>query len=173
MTDPIKLTTAGQSVTFACTACFQVPVGKFPEIEFQGMDGTTPLVIRVPKVSADRQLGRIPLTYEQAVGCRLTISRDPNPATPSKPYWGITLVSQGTGTAGASLPQGAGAGAHASPPTPVAPAPAEKRDVIYARITDWVLANIVPKYDAAGITCDSATVAAITATLYIDTRKHG
>ena len=184
MPDPIKLTVPGSSVTFLCTACFQVPVGKYPEIEFGGMDGTTPLTIRVPKVSADRQLGRIPLTYEQCVGAYLTISRDPNKNDASKPFWGITLngfdedagdTREAAGAAGVGQPQGAVTGKPAvqAPVAPPSPAKPESRDVTYLRITDWMLREVAPRYAKAGIPLSPEAAAAITATVWIDTRKHG
>lgn len=174
MTEPIKLTAPGSSVTFLCSACFQVPVGRYPEIEFQGMDGTTPLVVRVPKMSADRQLGRAGLTYEKCVGARLTISRDPNAADASKPYWGITLH-------GFESTAGAAPAARPAPvpakPTPAAAPPAAvplEGHALYERITDYVLGTIMPKYTAAEVPYDGGTVAAIVATLYIQAeRKHG
>jgi hypothetical protein len=37
----------------------------------------------------------------------------------------------------------------------------------YLEVTDFVLGEVRPKYDAAGVPCSDATVAAITATLFI------
>lgn len=169
MTEPIKLTAPGSSVTFLCSACFQVPVGRYPEIEFQGTDGTTPLVIRVPKVSADRQLGRAGLTYEKCIGARLTISRDANKTDASKPFWGITLHGfEGTSTAGSPS---AAPPALPAKPTPAA-APALAGHALYEKITDYVLERIMPKYTTAEVPYDGGTVAAIVATLYIQAERN-
>jgi hypothetical protein len=42
----------------------------------------------------------------------------------------------------------------------------------YLDVTDFVLAEVRPKYDAAGIPCTAATVAAIAATLFISLCKE-
>lgn len=43
----------------------------------------------------------------------------------------------------------------------------------YLDVTEFVLTEVRPKYDAAGVPCTDATVAAITATLFIATCKGG
>jgi hypothetical protein len=43
----------------------------------------------------------------------------------------------------------------------------------YLDATDFVLAEVRPKYEAAGVPCTDATVAAITATLFIATCNRG
>lgn len=43
----------------------------------------------------------------------------------------------------------------------------------YLDITDFVLAEVRPRYDAAGVPCSDVTVAAIAATLFIATRDRG
>lgn len=93
MTAPelIVLKQPGQSLTLNVMSCVQVPVGRFPEMEFTGTDGSRLVAVRVPKASADRQLARIDLTYQATVGKTLTFSRDPNPGDASKPYWGVSL----------------------------------------------------------------------------------
>jgi hypothetical protein len=42
----------------------------------------------------------------------------------------------------------------------------------YLDVTDFVLAEVRPKYDAAGIPCTDATVAAIATTLFISLCKE-
>lgn len=42
----------------------------------------------------------------------------------------------------------------------------------YLDLTDFVLADVRPKYEAAGVPCTDATVAAIVATLFIATCKN-
>ena len=42
----------------------------------------------------------------------------------------------------------------------------------YLEVTDFVLAEVRPKYDDAGVPCTDATVAAITATLFIGLCKE-
>ena len=43
----------------------------------------------------------------------------------------------------------------------------------YLDVTDFVLAEVRPRYEAAGVPCTDATVAAITATLFIATCNRG
>ena len=43
----------------------------------------------------------------------------------------------------------------------------------YLDVTDFVLAEVRPKYEAAGVDCNDATVAAIAATLFIATCNRG
>jgi hypothetical protein len=43
----------------------------------------------------------------------------------------------------------------------------------YLDATEFVLAEVRPKYEAAGVACSDATVAAITATLFIATCNRG
>ncbi len=168
--DKIKLTKAGEAVALKITKCAKAAVGKFPGVEFTGALGTGAIVtIEVPQASADRQLGRIPLTYAEAVGCTLVIGRDPNPADPSKPYWSITLPG----------PRTTSAKPNPLPPDDPAPHPAERegkaeptpRD-LYLSITKDTLAHVVPLYTAEKIPVDAATVAAIVAVRYIQAHKH-
>ncbi len=86
----VPLKQAGESVTMRVLTCALLPFGKYPEVEFTGTDGKQVIAVRVPQKSADRQLTRVALTYETAVGKDLTISRDPNQVDPSKPFWGIS-----------------------------------------------------------------------------------
>ena len=53
----------------------------------------------------------------------------------------------------------------------VAPLRRSLRDC-YLEVTDFVLAEVRPKYDGAGVPCTDATVAAITATLFIGLCKE-
>lgn len=113
-----KITKAGESITLNVMACAKVPVGQFPEIEFSGIDveSRTVLAVRVPESSANRQIARLNLTYADCVGKTLRISRDPNPAAPSKPYWGISVTQDSTPNAKAVAPSSPPM--HDEPPPP-------------------------------------------------------
>ncbi len=89
----LKLKEAGESHTMTIKACEEAKGQYGEQVKFDGTDGNT---LFLPKDSADRQLGRIPLTYEEAVGLTLTFSRDPNPKKGSSPYWGIKLADAGS-----------------------------------------------------------------------------
>lgn len=56
--------------------------------EVQGREAETPLV---PDTTADKQLARLELDRQSAVGETLKFSRSPNPS--GKPYWDISLAS--------------------------------------------------------------------------------
>ncbi len=91
--EQVLLKKAGDTLTLNVMACAQVPVGKYPEIEFTGIDAARRLVyVRVNKQSVDRQLTRLELTQQTVVGRVLIFTRDPNPADVNKPYWGINLA---------------------------------------------------------------------------------
>lgn len=83
----LKLKEAGESHTMTVTGCEQVKGQYGEQVKFDGDDGNT---IFLPLESATRQLDRIGLDAETAVGERLTFSRDANPKKGSSPYWGIT-----------------------------------------------------------------------------------
>lgn len=174
MTTPevVKLTAPGSAITVAVSASGPVPVGQYPEIAFTGTaSDRRHVTVQVPKSSADRQLGRLDLTYATAVGKVLTFSRDPNTTDPRKPYWGITLAD--APEFGRPIPGLDDA------PTPEAPHPAdaengdeERRAALYPKITDYVLDKIVPRYEAKGIAVTMEGVGAIVATLYIQACKR-
>jgi hypothetical protein len=102
MTSPnlVQLKQAGDSVMMHITRCGPVGVGRFPEIEFAGIDGGRDVVVQMPKSSADRQLTRLKLDQASVVGKIITISRSPSD-DPAKPYWNISL----NGTAPLPVPQ--------------------------------------------------------------------
>lgn len=90
--ETVKLTTVGATLTMHVQSCKDSTTGQYPDVEYIGTDVEGRLVrVNVPKVSSERQLGRIGLTNETAVGKTLTFSRDPNAKIPSKPFWGISV----------------------------------------------------------------------------------
>lgn len=85
----IKLTEAGESVTWTIKQAESV-AGQFgAQVKFENTDGD---IIFLPAESAARQLNRIPLTIPECAGETLVISRDPNPKPGAKPYWGIRVA---------------------------------------------------------------------------------
>lgn len=91
--EQVQLKKAGDMLTLNVMACAQVPVGKYPEIEFTGVSANRLVAVRVNKQSVDRQLTRLELTQQTVVGKVLIFTRDPNPADVNKPYWGINLAA--------------------------------------------------------------------------------
>ena len=82
----LKLQNEGDSHTMTVTECKTVTGNYGEQVLFS--DGTDALYL--PKQSADRQLDRLGLDESSVVGMNLTFSRDPNPKTGAKPYWGIS-----------------------------------------------------------------------------------
>lgn len=163
----VKLKNVGDAATFTVVRCAP-GTGTYPDVEFEDSEGR---VYPVPKASADRQLERLGIAeYRDAEGKAITISRSENKKAPDKAFWNIewaAALGNGGGKAGAS--NGAkGADSQPNAPTGQAPAPQpEKPSALYERVTDYVLASIVPRYNKAGIVVTDRGVAAIVATLFI------
>lgn len=178
MSEPIKLKNAGDKHTMDVASCAKLAFGDYPEYEFVGRDGSK---VRVPEVSAKRQLERLELTADSIVGRRVTIKRDPNSKNAAKPFWGLYLEdgakSNGSGAANAATPGSPTSGAVSQPPHS-SPAPTqasdekEKLNKVYGRCLDHVLAVEVPKLKAAGVTVTHEGVSAMTSTLFIAARDR-
>lgn len=144
----IELHNAGESITLSpVTACGKVPQGRHPEIAFTGRDGPRLVSVWVPKPAADRQLKRLDLTYETAVGKTLKIGRSANSTDATKPFWDVTqpgVVMSRSGehpvAAAASAPTNANGNGTVS---------AERREKLsatYKHVTQFVVESIVPLY---------------------------
>jgi hypothetical protein len=191
----LKLKNPGDRATLTVASCALLPFGDYPEVEFIGVDSEGGTVaVRVPQSSADRQLARIERTYESVVGDVITIKRDPNSKQPSKPYWGLYLESSGAKNGRASSEARSAVGATPEPkrvPPATVQAPVSRADVervldaapveqqgasgaeLYLKITKWVLKEIPQYYEVAGLTPDADTIAAISATLFIQASRNG
>jgi len=88
----LKLKQVNESVTLAVTACAPATSGQYPGIVFEGDSNGERVGVELPPSSAQRQLSRLNLDSSSVVGQTITISRDPNPAKPASPYWGIVLA---------------------------------------------------------------------------------
>lgn len=84
----LKLQNEGDSHTMTVSECKTVTGNYGEQVLFS--DGTDTLYL--PKQSADRQLERMGIDTDAAVGLTLTFSRDPNPKKGAKPYWGISYA---------------------------------------------------------------------------------
>ena len=185
--EKVKLTNAGDSLTLSVVKCAPAATGNFPGIEFAGTtaDGRA-VVLEVPKASTDRQLGRLNLTYESAVGKTLTFSRDPNAAQPTKPYWGINPASAPVippPRPAAAKPQGIDLGgpiAGLDEPEPEPPEdaavpekaanPARDRLVASFKLYDACMAHAL-KVKARLPEGTDVDIAAVAATLYIQANR--
>lgn len=183
----VKLTKAGETLTMAVKSCELMKIGSYPEVEFIGFDGKKDLVaVRVPQKSADRQLARCDITHlQQAIGKLMTIGRDPNAQDPKKPYWSVTLEGEAPAEYTELLKAPLPAAAAQSAPTPAAAqqpaatpptngvAEREKYSTAYKRVTEYVLSDIVPLYEAKKIPLTADTCHAMAATLFIAVTRNG
>jgi hypothetical protein len=165
----VKLKNVGDAATFTVVRCAE-GTGTYPDVEFEDREGR---VYPVPKVSADRQLGRLGVAeYADVVGNTITISRSENKKAPDKPFWNIELASGAAKTGGAS--NGATAGTTQPPATAQAPAPTngkEKDSALYLRMTEFVLKDVRNVYETHGYQMPADVAAAITATLFIQAKR--
>lgn len=173
MSEPIKLKNVGEKHTMEVASCAKLTFGRYPEYEFTGGDGS---VVRVPEAATLKQLGRLDLTPASVVGHRITIKRDKNTQDPSKPFWGLYL-EEGNGSgpvsAGkAGAPTSGGSVATPLPHQPPAPSPSKPSE-LYEKVTDYVLATIVPKMKAAGVPVTHEGTSAQIATLFIAANNGG
>jgi hypothetical protein len=86
----LKLPNEGDTHTGRIAGCVEVAGNFGPQVKFTFESGDD---LYLAQKSADGQLSRIPLTYEECVGEVLTFSRDHNAKMPDKPYWSIKLAT--------------------------------------------------------------------------------
>ena len=164
MTTPnvFPLEHAGDAITLRVTACGPVPVGRYPEIQFAGVDAEGRAhVVQMPKASADRQLARANLTTATVVGCTMRFSRDENPSDARRPFWGAVVAETEIGPPRGTpvpTPSGSGTGATA--------AAREKASERYKQVTRFALETIVPMYAAHKLPLTATDVREIVAVLF-------
>lgn len=180
----IKLSKVGETLTLAVMSAGELKMGDYPEVEFVGLDGKQQFVaIRVPQKSADRQLARCEITdYNHAAGKLLTFSRSPNAKVPSKPFWDITLEGDAPvetiaqflkASAPTATPAAASLAAGPAAQNGNGVAEREKYSTAYKRITEFVLSDIVPLYEAKKIPVTADACHAMAATLFIGVTRNG
>ena len=161
----IKLVNEGDTHTMTLTECKEVAGNYGPQVLFS--DGIDTLYL--PKESADRQLTRMGIDYDAAVGLALTFSRDPNPKKGAKPYWGISYAGSEPAAPKAS-PR-----VEAPKPTPTNPVQ-PRRDAIlgqYLLLWDAVARHMHGVCDSQNITLDAQAIQAATATVWISWKDKG
>lgn len=97
--DRIKLTNAGEAVTFVVAAIEENRSGKWPDYEFHATDGR---VVVMPKNAADRQFSRMKETPASIIGSTVCISRSDEPGDNGKLFWNLTLAAPGAANRPAS-----------------------------------------------------------------------
>jgi hypothetical protein len=164
----VTLQNAGDYITLKVTKCGELPFGRYKEIEFVGKDphGNT-AAVRVPKQSADRQLQRLELTYDGAVGRTITIKRDPNKAEPAKAFWGLYLEGGAPGATAPALRTSAEHAANGNGHSGTASVDRrEKLSHSYRQCTAYVIETIVPMYLERKISVTAADIAQMVDSLF-------
>lgn len=163
----LKLQNEGDSHTMTVTECKTVTGNYGEQVLFS--DGTDTLYL--PKQSADRQLERMGIDTDAAVGLTLTFSRDPNPKKGAKPYWGISYA--GTEPAEAKPTKRV-------EPTKAAPAPTAnvttRREAIvaeYLALWDTIAAHFQVVCDNRNVTLDASAIQSAAATVWISWKDKG
>lgn len=192
----IELKAVGQEAVLHVDSCKLASVGKYPEVEFTGTDthGILAMIV-VNQKSTDRQLGRLALTYQTAVGQSLRFSRSDS-GDPSKPFWDINFADPNDApaslvTAGnsdkdttvrlVSASADAGPGLESAPhpadryemaPGPRARADDNDGDDLYVSLTRDTLTNILPLYVKAGLPVSAEALGSMVATRFIAQTKR-
>lgn len=163
----LKLQNEGDTHTMTIKEC-KVVAGNYGE-QALFSDGSDSLYL--PKLSADRQLERIGLDYDSAVGMNLTFSRDPNPKKGAKPYWSINYAG--------TEPQESKPTKRVEP-TPAAPStaanPVARREAIvaqYLMLWDTIAGHFQVVCDNRNITLDASAIQSAAATLWISWKDKG
>lgn len=163
----LKLQNAGDEHTMTITQC-EVAKGNYGE-QVKFSDGTD--LLYLPKDTADRQLQRLSLGYDECVGMTLTFSRDPNPKPGAKPYWGISFADL-AGETPKPKPQ-----APSTAPAPVSVIPPEQRreGVVqnYLMLWDVMAHHLAQTSQKYGYGLDAAAIQAATATVWISWKDKG
>lgn len=188
----VRLKEPGEKVTLRVAKVKFNANAEYPDYTFEGADVATgePLWVNVPKAATERQVER--LGYErpdELVGKVVTLKREANAKQPTKPYWAVYLEHPEDG---GPMPDEPGFAEHEArarrqtPPSTPAQAPArptpangtaaqtteDRLDRRYLRVTTFVLDQVLPEYRKREIPVDASAIAAMTATLFIQTNRE-
>lgn len=169
MNQKLPLENAGDSATFTITEVRAVSTKFGNKIVFVGTDDSgsaveTPLI---SDATADKQLERIGLDRDSAVGERLTFSRAPNPS--GKPYWNLDVPKPGAAQTKRVAP-------HAVPQTQGNATLDQRRDKVLAQyllLWETVAKQMHSVCDQANITCDASAIQSAAATVWISWKDKG
>lgn len=171
MNQKLPLENAGDSATFTITEVRAVSTKFGNKIVFVGTDdnGTAVETPLISDVTADKQLERIGLDRDSAVGERLTFSRAPNPS--GKPYWNLDVPRAGAAPTKRISPQ-------AAPQTQTASNATldQRRDKVlsqYLILWETVAKQMHSLCDEANITLDAAAIQSAAATVWISWKDKG
>lgn len=178
----LQLKQVGDGATLRVTACGQMKIGTYPEVEFTGVveSGET-VAVRLPLKSADRQLDRLGLDYETAIGETLTFARSDS-GDPKKPFWDVVRADEPIDApvrvpAKQAAAKTAPAKAAASEPAPTrreqqeAAHPKKKGAALYLELTEFTLTRVADLYKKHGINVTMEGVAACVATQFIQANR--
>lgn len=166
----LKLQNEGDSHTMTVTECKTVTGNYGEQVLFS--DGTDTLYL--PKQSADRQLERMGIDTDAAVGLTLTFSRDPNPKKGAKPYWGISYAGAEPAQTKPSVrvvPQAVSQAVAAADVTL-----AQRREKVLAQylvLWDTIAAHFQVVCDNRNVTLDASAIQSAAATVWISWKDKG
>lgn len=163
----LKLQNEGDSHTMTVTECKTVTGNYGEQVLFS--DGTDTLYL--PKQSADRQLERMGIDTDAAVGLTLTFSRDPNPKKGAKPYWGISYA----GTEAAEAKPTKRVEAPKAAPAPTANITTRREAIVaeYLMLWDTIAGHFQVVCDNRNITLDASAIQSAAATVWISWKDKG
>lgn len=184
MANILKLQNAGDVATLNITGCEVVEGNYGQQVKFEAGDDT----LYLPDTSAFRQLERIGLDVESAVGKRLVFSRTASTKPGAKPFWDIAVAKKANGKPPVSKNTSSKPNAElpeflqnqeeedaAELHSKIGPAPTEKPKMreAYKALTEWVLTDIAPLYKKAQIGMSPESAAACVQTLFIQASQRG
>src|SRR5512146_1918573 len=97
-TPRVKLKNAGDAIVLHCESASVNSSGKWPEIEFIGIDAKTHqrVIVSAPQKSMERQFDRLGLSLPECSKYTLGISRAASD-DPAKPYWNLAVIGEQVG----------------------------------------------------------------------------
>jgi hypothetical protein len=171
MATKLTLENAGDRAVMTVTECKSVTTKFGTKLVFTGTTDEGELVETplIPDTTGLKQLDRLGLTADTAVGERLEFSRAANPS--GKPYWNIDPARSGSPAPSKRM---AAPSAITAPATPVADkSPDQRRDAIvtqYLMLWQTVATQLA---QVSAVKVDAQAVQAATATLWISLKDHG
>lgn len=171
MATKLTLENAGDRAVMTVSECKSVTTKFGTKLVFTGTTDEGELVETplIPDTTGLKQLDRLGLTADTAVGERLEFSRAANPS--GKPYWNIDPARAGQAPAPKRM---APPSATTAPATPVTDkTPDQRRDAVVSQYLLLWQTVATQLSQVQSVKVDAAVVQAATATLWISLKDHG
>ncbi len=171
MATKLMLENAGDRAVMTVSECKSVQTKFGTKLVFTGTTDEGELVETplIPDTTGLKQLDRLGLTADTAVGERLEFSRAANPS--GKPYWNIDPARSGGAAPSKRM---ASPSATVAPATPVTDkTPDQRRDAVISQYLMLWKTVATHLDDVKNVVIDASVVQAATATLWISLKDHG